>query len=114
MFRPLDYRVVLGYRASNLREMQMDQVRFESELRAQGYEVVDRRMEANTLNPEHSHEFDARLLVLEGAMTITAEGQERTYLAGDTFAMTAGCRHTEQCGPEGVRYLAGRRHPAKN
>jgi hypothetical protein len=27
--------------------------------------------------------------------------------------MNAGCRHTEQCGPEGVRYLAGRRYQQK-
>ena len=54
----------------------MDQATFETELRQQGYaETVDRRMEANSVNPEHAHEFDARLLVLEGAMTITAEGR---------------------------------------
>jgi len=92
----------------------MNRTEFETELREQGYqEVADRRMGANTTNPEHSHEFDARLLVLEGEMTITSEGEERTYRAGDTFAMTAGCRHTEHCGPQGVRYLAGRRYPQK-
>jgi quercetin dioxygenase-like cupin family protein len=92
--------------------MSMDRIAFEAELREQGYgEVVDRRMEANSLNPEHAHEFDARLLVLEGAMTITSEGNERTYREGDTFSMRAGCRHAEQCGPDGVRYLAGRRYP---
>ena len=90
----------------------MDRTAFEAELRDEGYgEVVDRRMAANALNPEHEHEFDARLLVLEGAMTIASEGQERTYHAGDTFSMIAGCRHAEQCGPEGARYLAGRRYP---
>jgi quercetin dioxygenase-like cupin family protein len=90
----------------------MDRTAFEAELRDEGYgEVVDRRMMANALNPEHEHEFDARLLVLEGAMTIASEGQERTYRVGDTFSMTAGCRHAEQCGPEGARYLAGRRYP---
>jgi hypothetical protein len=48
----------------------MEQAVFESELREQGYgEIVDRRMEPNRLNPEHAHEFDARLLVLEGAMS---------------------------------------------
>jgi quercetin dioxygenase-like cupin family protein len=92
----------------------MDRIAFETELRAQGYgEVVDRRMDANALNPEHAHEFDARLLVLEGAMTIASEGKERVYRAGDTFEMSAGCRHSEQCGAEGARYLAGRRYPAK-
>jgi quercetin dioxygenase-like cupin family protein len=91
----------------------VDRTIFETELREQGYaETVDRRMEANALNPEHAHEFDARLLVLEGAMTITAEGAERTYRAGDIFTMSAGCRHSERSGPDGARYLAGRRYSA--
>ena len=89
----------------------MNRADFETELRAQGYrEIVDRRMDAKTTNLEHSHEFDARLLVLEGEMTVVCDGEERTYRAGDTFAMTADRRHTERCGPEGVRYLAGRRY----
>jgi quercetin dioxygenase-like cupin family protein len=81
----------------------MDRTTFETELRARGHaEVVDRRMPANAVNPEHAHEFDARLLILEGAVTIASGGQERTYCAGDTF-------HAEGAGPDGVRYLAGRR-----
>src|SRR5436305_11110395 len=97
--------------SSKIRRMQMERTAFETELRAQGYgEVVDRRMEPNLLNPEHAHEFDARLLVLEGAMTIAAEGSERTYRAGETFTMAAGCRHSERSGPDGARYLAGRRY----
>jgi quercetin dioxygenase-like cupin family protein len=92
----------------------MERVAFETALREEGYlEVADRRMEPNKTNPEHSHEFDARLLVLEGEITITCEGEERTYRAGDTFAMSAARPHTEQCGPEGVRYLAGRRYQQK-
>ena len=89
----------------------MNRADFESEVREQGYrEVVDRRMQASEFNPEHAHEFDARLLILEGDMTIVCDGEERTYHAGDTFAMTAGRRHTERCGAQGVRYLAGRRY----
>lgn len=89
----------------------MNRTEFETDCRGQGYhEIVDRRMDANTTNPEHSHEFDARLLVLEGELTITREGRAQFYRAGDTFAMTAGCRHTERSGPEGARYLAGRRY----
>jgi quercetin dioxygenase-like cupin family protein len=91
----------------------MDRTVFETELHEHGYaEVADRRMEPDALNPEHAHEFDARLLVLEGAMTITAEGAEHTYHAGDTFTMSAGCRHSERSGPDGARYLAGRRYSA--
>jgi quercetin dioxygenase-like cupin family protein len=89
----------------------MDRTAFETALRAQGYgEVVDRRMEPGAVNPTHAHEFDARLLVLEGAMTIGTEEGERTYRAGESFAMPAGRRHSETAGPEGARYLAGRRY----
>ena len=92
----------------------MNRVEFETALREEGYqEVGDRRMEPNKTNPEHSHEFDARLLILEGELRIISEGRERTYRVGDTFAMSAGCLHSEQCGPEGVRYLAGRRYQQK-
>ena len=92
----------------------MGRTEFETELQAQGYrEIVDRRMPASEVNPEHAHEFDARLLVLEGAMTIACGGEERTYRAGDSFAMAAGRRHAERAGPEGVRYLAGRRYPQR-
>jgi quercetin dioxygenase-like cupin family protein len=89
----------------------MDRTAFENELREQGYrEVVDRRMEPRAVNPIHAHEFDARLLVLEGAMTIASEGGERTYCTGDIFKMPAGRPHSETAGPDGARYLAGRRY----
>jgi hypothetical protein len=88
----------------------MDRMAFETELREQGYgKLVDRRMEANSVNPEHAHEFDARLLIL----TIISEGAERIYRAGDTFSMPVGRRHAEQGGPDGVRYLAGRRYKTR-
>lgn len=90
----------------------MNRAEFEASLDAEGYkEVVDRRMEAGSLNPEHAHDFEARLLVLEGEMTIDCEGEERTYRAGETFSMKLGCPHSEKSGPEGARYLAGRRYP---
>ena len=89
----------------------MNRADFESELHTQGYqEIVDRRMEAGAINPEHAHEFDARLLVLDGEMTVVCDGEERTYRAGDTFAVSAGRRHIERSGSQGVRYLAGRRY----
>jgi quercetin dioxygenase-like cupin family protein len=89
----------------------MDRTVFEAGLREQGYgEMVDRRMEPGTVNPGHAHEFDARLLILEGAMTIASEGGEHTYRIGEVFEMPAGRRHSEVAGSDGVRYLAGRRY----
>ena len=87
---------------------------FEAELRAQGYqEIREGEMFANKINPEHSHEFDARVLVLGGEIAITSGGEERTYRTGDVFAVSAGTTHAERCGPNGLHYFAGHRHPQK-
>jgi quercetin dioxygenase-like cupin family protein len=92
----------------------MNQADFEKKLTAEGYgEMVDREMEANHFNPEHVHEFDAHVLIIDGEMTITRHGKPETFRAGDTCSLAAGTLHTEQCGPAGARYLAGRRYPQK-
>ena len=91
----------------------MNQTEFEKKLQTEGYaEMVDRHMEADQFNAEHSHDFDACVLVVEGEMTITRAGKPETLRAGDLCTLAAGTPHTEKCGTAGVRYLAGRRHPA--
>ena len=87
----------------------MNRTEFETSATADGYEIVDREMAAGHVNPEHSHEFDARLLMLEGEMTVTYKDGPVTYRAGDTCALAAGTMHAEQCRPNGARYLAARK-----
>jgi quercetin dioxygenase-like cupin family protein len=90
----------------------MNRADFEKKLKAEGYdEMVDRQMDANHFNPEHAHEFDACVLVVDGEMTIDRHGKPETLRAGDICSMAAGTLHSEQCGPAGAHYLAGRRHP---
>jgi quercetin dioxygenase-like cupin family protein len=87
-----------------------DAGRFEAQLRAEGYpEIRFNQYKPNQHNPEHSHPFDVHALVVEGDITLTVEGKATRYAAGDEFKMAAGCRHIEDIGPEGVRYLVGRR-----
>ena len=90
----------------------MDRASFEAELQRDGYQIVVNTMQPGAINPEHAHDFDARLLVVAGEMTIAAEDTRTTYRVGDTFSMTHGCRHSEQAGAEGATYVAGRRKPA--
>ena len=66
-------------------------------------------MEPNCSRAEHAHHFDVSALVLEGEITLGVAGQRRTYRPGDQFTMAAGCMHTEDVGPAGVRYVIGRR-----
>ena len=54
----------------------MNRADFEKKLQAEGYaEMVDREMEAGHFNPEHAHEFDACVLVVDGEMTIARDGK---------------------------------------
>jgi quercetin dioxygenase-like cupin family protein len=58
---------------------------------------------------EHAHPFEARALILEGEITLSLEGRETVYRAGDVFHLPHGARHIEKYGPTGVRYLVGRK-----
>ena len=87
----------------------MDRAAFESELVRDGYRVVFGGMDPNQMNPEHSHEFDARAMVLAGEITITRGGAATTFRPGDTCSVPRGELHGEQAGPQGVAYIAGRR-----
>ena len=90
----------------------MDAAAFQKALRDDGYEVVERAWEPNRVVPEHSHPFDARVMVLDGEVTLSWQGQSRTCRSGDVFTMAAGVPHTEAYGPSGARFLSGRRRAA--
>ena len=87
----------------------MDRQSFEAALKRDGYEILTNTTPGVKVNPEHSHPFDVRALVLKGALTLTAEGETRTYRPGETFAMARGCRHFESYGPEGAVVLFGKK-----
>lgn len=90
----------------------MDRAAFEAALTRDGYQVVVNTMKPGSVNPDHVHPFDARLLVVDGAMTIAREGAStRTYGSGETFDMPSGTRHSETAGEAGATYVAGRRVP---
>jgi quercetin dioxygenase-like cupin family protein len=93
----------------------MNQADFEQAARTDGFtEFFDRQREAGEPSPEHSHEFDARLFVLKGEMTIACNGAPRTFRAGEICSVPAGTPHTEQfgAGTEGVHFIAAWRYPA--
>jgi quercetin dioxygenase-like cupin family protein len=91
----------------------MDRDVFEAGLTSEGFEIVSVTMPPERVNPEHVHPFDARLLVIDGAMTIAREdAPTQTYRVGETFEMPCGTRHSETAGANGATYVAGRRVPA--
>ena len=91
----------------------MDRATFEAALTGDGFEIVSISMQPNAVNPEHVHPFDARVLVVDGAMTVDREDTgARTFQPGEWFELHSGCRHSEAAGDAGASYVAGRRLPA--
>jgi quercetin dioxygenase-like cupin family protein len=87
----------------------MDRQEFETELRREGYSVVNSSVSPNKITGNHCHDFDAKALVLGGEITITCDNKPTTYRAGQCFMVAAGTMHAERVGPEGVAFLSGRR-----
>jgi len=89
----------------------MNQSEFEAELRRQGYQVFYGGLQAGTVSPDHAHDWDARVMVIGGEITLTRGGKAETFRSGDSCAVAAGEVHAERVGPQGVAYIAGRRNP---
>lgn len=87
----------------------MDRAAFEAELKNEGYDVMTNTTPGVKVNPEHSHPYDVKAMVVQGALTLTSEGKVRTYTAGESFTMAKGCLHSESYGPEGAVTLFGRK-----
>ncbi|EEA03632.1 Cupin 2 conserved barrel domain protein [Burkholderia sp. H160] len=65
--------------------------------------------EPNGAMDVHTHPFEAMALIVEGEMTIRVGDEERLYRVGDVFHLPANEAHTERYGPQGVKFLVGRK-----
>ena len=88
----------------------IDEAGFRAGLVRDGFEVLDRDLPPGPPGETHAHPYDARLLILGGAFTVTRDGVAVTHRPGDICEVPAGCVHAEAVGPEGARFIAGRRH----
>jgi len=87
----------------------MDRAAFEAQLIQDGYSVSEGHLPEAQPKPQHTHDFAARAMVLEGEITLRTGDTEHTYRIGDIYSLDAGTMHTEVVGPSGVRYVAGKR-----
>jgi mannose-6-phosphate isomerase-like protein (cupin superfamily) len=56
---------------------------------------------------DHTHAGFTAHIILDGEMTLTMDGQSRTFRAGDRCDVPAGAVHSARMGPRGCRYLVG-------
>lgn len=88
----------------------MTEQEFRDLLASEGFStVVAVEREPNGSMDTHTHPFEARVLVIDGEITVVSAGGTQLCRAGDTFQLAANVPHTETYGPQGVRYLAGRK-----
>jgi mannose-6-phosphate isomerase-like protein (cupin superfamily) len=91
----------------------MNRTDFEADLRREGYELREGKIDPNVHRDAHAHDFDARLFVLDGSVTLVFGSDRVTYGPGDSGNIPAGTMHEEHTEADGVRFLAGRRPAAK-
>jgi quercetin dioxygenase-like cupin family protein len=60
-----------------------------------------------TFYPEHTHGETTAHVILHGEMTLTVDGETRTYKAGERCDVPAGAVHSAKMGPDGCRYIVG-------
>ena len=63
----------------------MDKVKFESDMRGDGFRVVNTSIRPNLMAPNHCHDFDARALVLGGEISIIRDNNLVTFREGQCF-----------------------------
>lgn len=61
----------------------------------------------NHFYPDHTHAGVTAHIVLDGEMTMTTNGEPRTYHVGERCDVPAGAVHSARMGPQGCRYLIG-------
>jgi quercetin dioxygenase-like cupin family protein len=87
----------------------IDASAFRGGLLRDGYTAAERTLPPGPPVPPHAHDFHAKGMILEGSFILTAGGKATTYGPGEVFTMPAGTEHGEATGPQGVRYVAGRK-----
>ena len=76
-------------------------------LEAEDLRVTEWTDDAGTSYAPHAHEHIEVRVVLEGSMTIMADGHTHHLRPGDRIDLAPGQLHSARIGEGGVRYLAG-------
>jgi quercetin dioxygenase-like cupin family protein len=79
-----------------------------SKARREGFEVIHGGQKPDFTEDMHAHDFDVRIMVLGGEITVTRDGNPETFRAGGHCELPEGCQHTTKVGPEGVALIVGK------
>jgi quercetin dioxygenase-like cupin family protein len=86
----------------------MDENSLSQLLRAEGFvNAYVWQDDPDAFHPDHTHVGDSAHIVLAGEMSLTINGQTRTYRSGERCDVAAGTTHSARIGLRGCRYLIG-------
>jgi quercetin dioxygenase-like cupin family protein len=81
---------------------------WEKKLREEGFgRIFTWEDGPNAHYPDHTHASLTAHIVLDGEMTLTSQGETRTYKPGDRCDVPANTIHSAQMGPRGCKYMVG-------
>ena len=83
---------------------------WEKQLHAEGFERTYVWQDGpHAFYPHHTHPTETAHIILEGEMTLTMEGETRTFRTGERCDVPAAAVHSARMGPAGCRYVIGER-----
>ena len=85
---------------------------FESDLRREGFEVVNCGQQAGFTEDLHAHDLDVRIMVLRGEITVTRDNKLETFRAGDHCTISAGMSTRRGSGRKGLPISLEKAPPA--
>jgi quercetin dioxygenase-like cupin family protein len=92
----------------------MNEADIVKELEAEGFDkVYVWAAEPGEEDPEHTHPFDTRLVVIEGDIRITMNGDVHTLSPGESFDIPHDMPHEGHAGMKGCRYAVAEKHYGK-
>lgn len=87
----------------------MNEAQFRQQLKEQGYgDPTPLEYGPHKTSEMHTHDFSCFVLVLEGEFGLQTEQGVGRYRPGETFKLSAGTRHAELTGADGVKALLGK------
>ncbi len=86
----------------------MDEKSLAGQLRAEGFGHTFVWQDGPDASyPDHTHPVETAHIILSGEMSLSINGETRTYRAGERCDVPAGAVHSARMGPQGCRYLIG-------
>ena len=87
----------------------MTRAEFQAACLREGYAIGEGEIQPHVRRQPHAHDFDARLFVVDGALTLVRGEDRETYGPGEVCVVPAGTVHAEQTEADGARLVYGRR-----